>query len=180
MTTNGRRSRLALTCAVLAVGLLTGCTEQGDPPGPVASTLPPVQDPQAQVSLDDAEAHYGGLLREVTSVVDEVTGAHAEWIEEYPPSATESASGCSFSTERLRTDLTVDAATWAEIASAIEPVLKERGFAEPVAGDGTGGWLSLSAQDASGAVIQLRSKGLVDVDVDSALVTNDGACTLSG
>ncbi|WP_125776454.1 hypothetical protein [Antribacter gilvus] len=179
MPKNDHCSLLALAGAALAVGMLSGCTAQADPPGDVTTRLPSVEDPVAQVALDEAEAHYGDLLREVTGLVDAATGVPAEWTSEYEASASGSDAGCAFSTERLRADVDVDAATWSEIADAVAPVLEGRGFTEPVEGDGTGGWLSLSAQDPSGAVFELRSKGRVDVDVDGALVSADGDCTLT-
>lgn len=78
----------------------------------------------------------------------------------------------------LRADVTLDAASWAEVAQAVAPLLTEHGFGEPVDGDGIGGWLSISAQDPSGAVLELRAKGLTDGDVDRALVTTDEECAL--
>lgn len=170
-----RTAVLALGCA----GVLTACAGSPDP-GHVVTPLPRPTHPEPQVGVGEAEAHYGGLLREVTAAVDAATGVSSEWVPEYAASVSGTVKDCTFSTERLRADVTIDEATWAEVTEAVTPVLARHGFADPVAGDGTGGWLSLSAQDPSGAVLDLRSKGLTDVDVDDALVSTDGECTLPG
>jgi hypothetical protein len=155
--------------AVLAAALVAGCGGNGSS-APGAVTLADAPRPSA-------------VLADVREVVDDEAGPR-EWTSlERAPIVWEVAEGrCPFWTPGWRAEepISVDG-SWAQVVDALDAVLTEHGFHALHENESpTGGWAFLSAEDANGAVLTLRSTGHTEVGVSGGSVLHGEAAECPG
>ncbi|QDW61953.1 hypothetical protein [Oerskovia sp. KBS0722] len=156
--------------AVLGAALVAGCGGNGSS-GPAA------------VTLGEAPEHYGAVLADVREVVDDQAGPR-EWTSvERAPIVWEVAEGrCPFWTPWWRAEepISIDG-SWAQVIDTLDAVLTEHGFHALHENESpTGGWAFLSAEDANGAVLTLRSTEHTEVGVSGGSVLRGEATQCPG
>ncbi|GAA3220398.1 hypothetical protein ACFP63_01070 [Oerskovia jenensis] len=155
----------AVLAAVLVAGLVADC-------GGSASSTP------TSLTLADAPEHYGAVLADVREVVDDEAGPR-EWTSvERAPIVWEVAAGrCPFWTPGWRAEETISVdGSWARVVDTLDAVLTEHGFHALHENESpTGGWAFLSAEDANGAVLTLRSTEHTEVGVSGGSVLRGAA-----
>ena len=146
--------------AVLVVGTLAGC-------GGLPTSV------QTPLTLREAPGHYETVLADVRQTVDGTAGP-LDWTSserELVP-WTVADGHCPYWSPEWQTEVSIATDdVWSRVVENLEPVLAEHGFEVLDHNEqGTGGWAYFRAEDGSGAVFTLRSKGSTELGVSGGSV----------
>lgn len=151
------RSRL-VGLGVVAVLVLGACTSS-----------------PARRPLAEARTAYPPVLTSVTGAVTRDLGP--TWTAASPAVvAPGSASGtCAYRSERLTTPVYLGRVVpWSEVKKAVDQALSGTGFGPTASVEGdAGGWLVLTATDAYGATLTVRSKGTAEAWIEAVTTGSD-------
>lgn len=129
----------------------------------------------ARRPVAEARTAYPPVLASVTGAVSHDLGS--AWAVSSPAVVGPgSASGtCAYRSERLTTPVYLGRVIpWAEVKKAVDRALSGTGFGPTASVEGDpGGWLVLTATDAYGATLTVRSKGTAEAWIEAVTTGSD-------